>query len=79
MDDRREPPAESGTGPELIPADSARLSPVQQVHGRYRAHSETCPKCRDIDRGRCEAGEQLWRDWNAACDEAYRRLNQAGH
>jgi hypothetical protein len=74
MDDRREPPAESGTWTEPIPADE--LSPVQQVHGRYRSHSETCPKCRDIDRGRCDAGEQLWRDWTAACDEAYRQLHR---
>jgi len=75
MDDRRDGPPADGTGPEPIPSVDPSLSPVQQVHGRYRAHSETCPKCRDIDRGRCEAGEELWRDWTAACDEAYRRLH----
>jgi len=73
MDERREHGPGSGSSPPV--AGQGRLSPVQQAHNEYSHHATTCPKCRDIDRGRCNEGEQLWRDWNTACDDAYRRLN----
>lgn len=76
MEERRDQDPQPGTRAEPIPAD-AGLSPVQQAHRRYSRHATSCPKCSDIDRGRCETGEQLWRDWTAACDEAYRQLHRA--
>lgn len=68
---RPEPPPESGV--EAI-AGASRLSPVQQAKGAYATHTATCPKCQDIDRDRCQDGQQLWRAWEGACEEAYRQL-----
>jgi hypothetical protein len=51
------------------------LSDVQRAHIHYSNHTNDCYRCRDIDRGRCTVGEQLWRDWNAACDDAYWQLH----
>lgn len=67
-----QPPAESGT--EAIAGAVGRPSPVQLARGAYTAHAAACPKCQDVDRERCTGGQQLWRDWGGACDEAYRRL-----
>jgi hypothetical protein len=47
---------------------------MQQAHTAYSRHATTCPRCRDVDRDRCQDGQQLWRAWNAACDEAYQQL-----
>lgn len=69
---RREPPAESGT--EAIAGAVSQPSPVQLAQGAYARHTAACPKCRDIDRKRCEDGQQLWRAWEGACDDAYRQL-----
>lgn len=66
------PPAESGA--EAIPRLASQPSPVQLARGAYVSHARTCPKCRDIDRNRCEAGQELWRGWERVCDEAYRQL-----
>jgi hypothetical protein len=65
------PPPESGT--EAIAAAS-RPSPVQSAQNAYARHVGGCPKCRDVDRDRCSDGQQLWRAWEAACDDAYRQL-----
>jgi hypothetical protein len=60
--------AESGT--------SAIASPVQLAQGAYAAHVRGCRKCTDVDRDRCTDGQQLWRAWEGACEEAYRQLSE---
>lgn len=70
MDERRDVPARPGS---RLPI-STKLSPVQAAHGDYSAHLASCQRCADIDRGRCDTGEQLWKAWKRACDDAYRRL-----
>lgn len=76
MDEPRDPPPPAGSQAEAIPSAEPSPSPVQ-ANDLYKAHAGACQRCRDIDRGRCEAGERMWRDWTAACDEAYRKLNDA--
>lgn len=82
MDERRDPPAEPGSHPAIA---GGELPAAQRAHIDYSDHvngtktTPRCPRCSDIDRGRCDTGQQLWRDWNAACEEAYRRLNDATH
>ena len=77
MDEPTDPPAKRQTTkaarPALI-ASATRLSPVQEAYGGYTRHALTCPACTDIDRGRCNAGEQLWRDYHQISDQAYQRL-----
>jgi hypothetical protein len=58
------PAAESGT---------EAISP-QQAKDLYGSHARACPRCRNLDRDRCTDGQRLWRDWEAACDKAYRQL-----
>lgn len=65
-----QPPVESGA--DAIPPDSQQ-SP-QQAKGLYRSHARACARCGDLDRDRCRDGQQLWRDWEAACEKAYRQL-----
>jgi hypothetical protein len=74
MDDRRDPAPEGATARPALAAGVGQPSPVQQTRRLYVTHTASCPRCSDIDRDRCSEGEQLWRGWNAACDEAYRRL-----
>ena len=76
MDERRGDQAGQEAGPRLpaIPA-STRLSPVQEAQRAHAAHAGECRQCSDIDRQRCAEGEQLWRAWTAALDDAYRRLH----
>lgn len=62
-----EPPVESGM--EAIASPSP-----QGARAAYMRHAKVCPRCRDVDRDRCADGQQLWRDWEGACDEAYRQL-----
>lgn len=64
--------AESGT--QAIPQQAGQPSPVQLARSTYIAHATTCPKCKDVDRERCADGQQLWRDWESVCNEAYRQL-----
>lgn len=64
------PPPESGT--EAIP--QANQPSPQGARGAYVTHAAACPKCQDVDRDRCADGQQLWRDWESACEEAYRQL-----
>lgn len=73
MDERREPPPDSGTGPEPIPAVS--LSPVQAAQRARAVHARGCRQCADIDRQRCPVGEELWQAWTETLDEAYRQLH----
>ncbi|MDX3839530.1 hypothetical protein [Streptomyces europaeiscabiei] len=47
---------------------------MQLARSAYIAHATTCPKCKDVDRERCADGQQLWRDWESVCNEAYRQL-----
>lgn len=70
MEERREPPPAGVRRPPI----SGKLSPVQAAHGDYSTHTTDCQRCADVDRDRCEQGERLWKAWNAACDDAYRRL-----
>ena len=67
-------PPEAGTRTNPLPAPAARPTPMQRAHTAYSRHATTCPRCRDVDRDRCQDGQQLWRAWNAACDEAYQQL-----
>lgn len=73
MDEGREPPPEQGTRRAAIAAGT-RLSPLQESYGAAAAHSLACDWCRDIDRTRCDAGEQLWRAYQEISEAAYRRL-----
>ncbi|MDX3549534.1 hypothetical protein PV724_44475 [Streptomyces europaeiscabiei] len=66
--------AESGT--EAIPRPADRPSPVRAARGAYAAHTAGCPKCSDVDRDRCNSGQELWRAWEGACEEAYRQLSE---
>ncbi|NUP15420.1 MAG: hypothetical protein HOZ81_04815 [Streptomyces sp.] len=75
MDERKGDQAAPGSR-RAIPVN-ARLSPVQQASADYSEHAGECPRCRDIDRNRCHIGDQLWRDWNDACNDAYQRLHDA--
>ena len=74
MDEVTDQPPERGSHPP-IPAARARLSPVQAAQQARTAHNATCGQCSDVDRQRCPLGEQLWKDWTAALDDAYRRLH----
>lgn len=65
------PPVESGTGAISQPRSQ---STVQLARSVYVAHAKACRKCQDIDRDRCSDGQELWRAWERACDEAYRQL-----
>jgi hypothetical protein len=73
MKERRDPPPDGGSRPPI--QGGATLPNAQQAHLDYSGHAERCQRCRDIDRGRCDQGETLWRAWNTALDDAYRRLN----
>ena len=76
MDEVTDQPPERGSHPPIAAA-RARLSPVQAAHARYSTHTGGCPRCSDIDRDRCPEGDRLWRAWNDACDDAYRKLHGA--
>ena len=73
MDERRDPPPDGGRRPPI--RGGVTLPNAQQAHLDYSSHAERCQRCRDIDRGRCDQGETLWRAWNEALDDAYRQLN----
>jgi hypothetical protein len=75
VDEGRDPTPEQGTRRQPIPADD-EPSP-KQASDAYKAHAqpEACQRCSDIDRGRCETGERLWKAWTKACDEAFRQLH----
>lgn len=74
MNNPTEPPPPPESGTEAIAGAAGQPSPVQLARGAYTAHAAACPKCQDVDRERCTGGQQLWRAWEAACDDAYRRL-----
>lgn len=76
MEERRDTPPDTGSGTSMPRQIRAGLSPVQQAQRNHAGHASQCEKCRDIDRERCAVGEQLWQDWTAACNEAYRRLHE---
>jgi hypothetical protein len=67
VDERRGDQAAPGSHPSIAAAPA-------EANAEYRSHAGRCEKCRDIDRGRCDVGEQLWRAWTKACDDAYRQL-----
>jgi len=77
VDEGREQDPEPGTGRQSIPA-GGDLSP-KEASNAYKAHArpEECQRCSDIDRGRCETGERLWKAWTKACDAAYEQLHGA--
>lgn len=75
MDERRDPPPKPVTRPPLISSAAGNLSPLQQAYSRYVTHTTKCDRCRDIDRGRCEDSERLWRAYRAMGDETYRRMS----
>jgi hypothetical protein len=76
MDEVTDQPPERGSHPP-IPAARARLSPVQEASQARAAHKKACQQCSDIDRQQCALGEQLWKDWTAALDDAYQKLHGA--
>lgn len=63
-----EPPAESGAE-----AIAGPPSP-RDARTAYRRHARACQRCGDVDRDRCADGQQLWRDWEGACEVAYQQL-----
>lgn len=75
VDQGRDQEPEHGTGRQPIPADHEPTP--KQASEAYKAHAqpEVCQRCSDIDRGRCETGERLWRAWTRACDAAYEQLH----
>jgi hypothetical protein len=75
MTEGRDQPPERESGPPALLATTGQLSPVQQAQRRRHIHASHCKQCADIDRQRCTEGEQLWKDWTAALEDAYRRLN----
>lgn len=73
MDEPRDPSPDAGSRRQ--PAlGVGRLSPVQQAYADYVAHALACITCRDIDRGRCDTGEQRWTAYRAVDEAAYRKL-----
>jgi hypothetical protein len=75
VDEGRQPPAEDGTRRAPIAAGT-RLSPLQEAYSAYTDHAVHCPSCRDIDRGRCSAGDDLWSQYQDVGAEAYRQLRR---
>lgn len=73
MEERRDQPPAQGTRPPVI-ASAARLSPLQEAWSRYVTHTTDCEHCRDVDRGRCERSETLWRAYRGHEDAAYRGI-----
>ena len=73
MDERREPPPEDGSRRQIA-AGPGGLTGTQKARSRYARHVAECRACSDIDRDRCAQGNQLWRDWEAACDAAFQQL-----
>lgn len=73
MNKPTDPPPPAETAAAAI-AGAGRVSPVQQAHRAYITHTRACDRCRDIDRQRCADGQGLWRAWDRACADAYRRL-----
>lgn len=72
MAEPRDQPPTPGSYPPVVA--SARLSPLQEAWSRYVTHTTTCGHCRDIDRGRCERSETLWRAYQAHDEQAYRGI-----
>jgi hypothetical protein len=73
MDEPTDPPAEPDSRPPVIAA-ATRLSPIQEAWGRYTGHATGCSGCRDIDRGRCLTGEELYRAYREQGERAYEQL-----
>jgi hypothetical protein len=71
VDERRDRPPDAVTRPPVI-VSGARLSPLQQAWSRYVDHTTNCDHCRDIDRGRCETSEGLYRKYRDHEDAAVR-------
>ena len=74
MDERRgeQPGAESG--PAVPRQIRAGLSPLQQTYARFTDHFMGCEHCRDVDRGRCDTGDRLWRAYQAEDDLVRRQM-----
>ena len=73
MDEPRgEQPAPSPRTP--IVAAGSTLSPVQQAYGLWTGHALKCPICRDVDGGRCDTADALWRAYQASSDAAFEGL-----
>lgn len=72
VDERREPPPET-TPRAPIAAGLGQLSPVQSAYGAYTRHAIDCDDCRNVDHT-CEIAEGLWRAYQTAGRNAFRRL-----
>ncbi|MFE0470438.1 hypothetical protein ACFW2V_02330 [Streptomyces sp. NPDC058947] len=70
MDEGRDGTPPAGSGPPI----AGELPPPQQAYGRYAQHFLGCWACRDVDR-RCDKGEQLWREYEAAGAAAGRQMS----
>jgi hypothetical protein len=55
-------------------AAGATLSPVQQAYGQWTGHALKCPICRDVDGGRCDTADMLWRAYQASGKRAFELL-----
>jgi hypothetical protein len=73
VDEARDQPPEPEDGPP-IPDDGGLATP-QKAQLKRAAHAKQCRQCADIDRPLCAVGEQLWRDWTKALEDAYDRLH----
>lgn len=56
-----------------IAAGLGRLSPVQSAYSAYTRHAIDCDDCRNVDHT-CEIAEGLWRAYQTAGRNAFRRL-----
>ena len=74
VDEPRDQQPDDGSRTRPPVAAAVALSPVQQAWGRYVHHATACVCCRDVDRGRCETAEMLYRAWREGTDQAYRQL-----
>lgn len=78
MEQRRDeqPQPESGPPPSGLIASGAQLAPPQEAWGAFLDHATHCDTCRSRDVGSCEEAEVLYRAYQKADAEAFRRLHR---
>lgn len=75
MGERRgdQPPPESGLPQPGLIAGGVRLTPVQESWGAFIEHATHCDDCRSLDAGPCLTADALYRAYQEADSEAFRR------
>lgn len=71
MDEPRDEPA-----PPQPVVGAGRLPSVQETYGVWTRHCLGCARCRDVDAGRCDTADRLWRAYQVANDRACKELNE---